>query len=99
MTTAIEGDIKGAYDNVDFFNNILKKILKEKISDKKFIHLITSSFKSKILEFSKIKDSFTGVPLCFCFAALGYLWYPRAKTYKLSKAKFNRIPSKTISRN
>jgi len=44
MTTAIEGDIKGAFDNVN--HKILIKILKLKINDKKFLKLIeTGRFK------------------------------------------------------
>jgi retron-type reverse transcriptase len=40
----IEGDIKGAYDNVN--HDILIKILSEKITDKKFLQFIESGLKS-----------------------------------------------------
>lgn len=45
-TTAIEGDIKEACDNID--SKIIVKILKKKIVDKKFLKLIESGFKASI---------------------------------------------------
>lgn len=57
---AIEGDIQGAYDNVD--HDILLLILQSKISDKKFIRLIKSGLQAGIFENNKIVDSFLGVP-------------------------------------
>lgn len=47
LTFGIEGDIKGAYDNVNF--EIMIKILKEKINDKKLLKLIEQSFKAGII--------------------------------------------------
>lgn len=47
MTTAIEGDIKEAYDNID--SKIMVRILKKKIVDKKFLKLIESGFRANIL--------------------------------------------------
>jgi group II intron reverse transcriptase/maturase len=57
---AIEGDIKGAYDNVN--HDILIKILKNTISDKNFINLIQQGLKSGILEFGKYHDTLIGTP-------------------------------------
>jgi RNA-directed DNA polymerase len=44
---AIEGDIEGAYDNVD--HDILYKILEKRIADYKFLKLLKDGFKSGIL--------------------------------------------------
>lgn len=60
MTTAIEGDIKGAYDNVDI--NIMIEILNEKIMDKKILKLIEQSFKAGISFEGRIEKSEKGVP-------------------------------------
>jgi len=57
---AIEGDIEGAYDNVN--HEILKSLLEKQISDKKFINLIYLGFKAGILENNKVSNSITGVP-------------------------------------
>jgi group II intron reverse transcriptase/maturase len=47
MTSALEGDIKGAYDHVN--HQKLIKILKKKISDKKFLKLIDKGLKRNII--------------------------------------------------
>ena len=47
----IEGDIKGAYDNVD--HTVLLKAIRTKISDERFISLIKKSLKAGFLEFRK----------------------------------------------
>ncbi len=59
-TLAIEGDIKGAYDNVN--HTILIKILSRRIKDKKFLDLIWSGLKAGILLDLTYTDSFVGVP-------------------------------------
>lgn len=59
-TYAIEGDIKGAYDNVN--HKILIKILSNKIKDKKFLRLIWTGLKAGIMEDLTFTDSFIGVP-------------------------------------
>lgn len=48
MTTAIEGDFRKAYDNIK--KETLINILKNKISDKKFLKLIETSFDIKFIE-------------------------------------------------
>lgn len=48
MTTAIEGDFRKAYDNIR--KDILIEILKKKISDKKFLKLIETSFDINFVE-------------------------------------------------
>lgn len=58
--TAIEGDIEGAYDNVN--HRILIKILEKKISDKKFLKFIYQGFKSGILDQGNKTATITGVP-------------------------------------
>ena len=47
----IEGDIKGAYDNVD--HKVLLNAIRTKISDERFISLIKKSLKAGYLEFRK----------------------------------------------
>lgn len=47
MTSALEGDIKGAYDHVN--HQKLIKILEKKISDKKFLKLIDKGLKQNII--------------------------------------------------
>jgi len=60
MTYAIEGDIKGAYDNVD--HDILIEILKQKIKDVKFIGLIKNLLKSGLEFKGTYQHTFLGVP-------------------------------------
>ena len=60
MTTAIEGDIKGAYDNVN--HKILMNFLKKKIYDRKFLRIIRKGLEQDII-FNKQKLSgMLGVP-------------------------------------
>jgi RNA-directed DNA polymerase len=60
MTTAIEGDIKGAYDNVDPY--ITNDIMSQTIKDKKFMKLINAAFKCGIIKDGAYKNTLTGVP-------------------------------------
>lgn len=48
MTTAIEGDIKGAFNNLN--HEILIKILERRIQDKKFLNIIYSMCKAGIFD-------------------------------------------------
>ena len=57
---AIEGDISGAYDNVDI--TILLSLLRKKIHDEKFILLIKQGCYSGLLDFGEYKDTLLGVP-------------------------------------
>lgn len=57
---AIEGDIQGAYDNVD--PNILLKILGKRISDERFLKLLSLGFKCGLLDHGQKTDTLTGVP-------------------------------------
>ena len=59
MTTAIEGDIVGAYNNVQYKR--IMNILKKKIIDKKFLALIESGFKAGIEERGKFTEIEKGV--------------------------------------
>lgn len=56
--TAIEGDIEGAYDNVD--HDIMKKILSKQIKDNKFLNFLYSGFKSGILDNNTQSNTLTG---------------------------------------
>jgi RNA-directed DNA polymerase len=57
---AIEGDIKGAFDNVD--PDILLQFLKKRISDNRLLNLISQGFKCGLLEQGVRKDTLLGVP-------------------------------------
>jgi len=59
-TVAIEGDIKGAYDNVD--HKIMKNILSKRINDQRFIKLLSQGFKAGILDQGHYEDTLLGVP-------------------------------------
>jgi group II intron reverse transcriptase/maturase len=60
MTTAIEGDIKKAYDYVD--HKILMKILKKKIYDRKFLRLIEKGLEQDIIFNKQNLFGMLGVP-------------------------------------
>ena len=60
MTTAIEGHMEGAYDKVNF--KTLKKILDQKIEDKKFKRLIDQFLKAGYMEKDRFIESDIGVP-------------------------------------
>lgn len=57
---AVEGDIDGAYNNVN--HNILIKILSEKIKDTKFLKFLKLGFKAGLLDQGKFEHSLLGVP-------------------------------------
>jgi len=57
---AIEGDIKGFFDNVD--HHILAKFLSNKISDQQFIDLYWKLVRAGYIEEGVKNDSFLGVP-------------------------------------
>lgn len=59
-TFVIEGDIKGAYDNVNF--KILMGCLAKRIKDKKFLALVDSFLKAGIMQDGKYIHSLLGVP-------------------------------------
>lgn len=60
MDYAIEGDIEGAYDNVQ--HNLLIKILRKRIKDEKFLELIYSALRSGYMQDITYYDSFLGTP-------------------------------------
>lgn len=62
MNLAIEGDIKGAFDNLD--HDILIKILRKRIIDEKFLDFIYNCCKAGIFDElqNKTIDPLTGVP-------------------------------------
>lgn len=57
---AVEGDIEGAYDNVN--QEILVRILEGKIQHRKFIDFLHQGFKCGILDNFKKVETLTGVP-------------------------------------
>lgn len=60
LNYALEGDIVGAYDNVQI--PFLIKILKKKIIDQDFLNLIEQGCHCGLLEFGKYKDTLLGIP-------------------------------------
>lgn len=60
MKWAIEGDIKGFFDNVD--QPLLVKLLEKKIKDQQFIDLIHKLIKAGYVERGSKRDSLLGVP-------------------------------------
>ncbi len=98
---AIEGDIKGAYNDVD--HNILMEILQRNIKDKKFLNLIRSALKAGIMDEGKYEDTFLGIPQggivspllfniymhefdMFVHTQLSLLVSPEPQTYKVDPA-------------
>jgi group II intron reverse transcriptase/maturase len=59
-TYVIEGDIKGAYDNVNF--NILLNIISRRIKDRKFLNLLNRFLHAGIMDEGKYTHSIIGVP-------------------------------------
>jgi retron-type reverse transcriptase len=59
-TTAIEGDVKGAYDNV--VPSIMMKILSNKIKDKQFLKLIQQGFEAGIFYNDIYENTSLGIP-------------------------------------
>jgi hypothetical protein len=57
---AIEGDIKGAYNDVN--HNILMDQLDTTIQDKKFLNLIRSALKAGIMDQGVYEDTLLGIP-------------------------------------
>lgn len=62
FTTAIEGDIEGAYDNVN--PEVLLYILSKRIKDKHFLNFMKERLKMKLffVEEKKYQSSFLGIP-------------------------------------
>lgn len=57
---AIEGDIEGAYDNVD--QEVLLKIIGKRISDERFLKFLNLGFKCGLLDQGQKINTLTGVP-------------------------------------
>jgi retron-type reverse transcriptase len=62
MKTAIEGDISGAYDNVD--RDLLIKLIGTRISDKRFLRFLRNRLDLKLFDVSsnKFEDTFLSIP-------------------------------------
>lgn len=56
----IEGDIKGFFDNID--HNVLISILRERISDERFLRLIRKFFNAGYVEDCKYNKTYSGTP-------------------------------------
>jgi group II intron reverse transcriptase/maturase len=59
-TWAVEGDIKGFFDNIN--HEILLNLLSKKIKDGRIIELLRRFLKAGYLEFHQVKNSLTGTP-------------------------------------
>jgi group II intron reverse transcriptase/maturase len=59
-TWAVEGDIKGFFDNID--HSILLSLLSKKIADGRIIELVRRFLNAGYLEFHQIHNSLTGTP-------------------------------------
>lgn len=59
MSTALEGDIKRAFDSID--SDILMNLLKKKINDTKFLKLIKDGLKNNIRFENKRKQNLKGI--------------------------------------
>lgn len=57
---AVEGDIKGAYNDVN--HNILLELISQRIQDPKFLNLIRSALKAGIMDEGSFEDTFLGIP-------------------------------------
>ena len=57
----IEGDIKGFFDNID--HNVLISILRERISDERFLRLIRKFLNAGYVEDWKYNKTYSGTPL------------------------------------
>lgn len=57
---AVEGDIKGAYNDVN--HNIMMDTLGQLIKDTKFLNLIRSALKAGIMDEGVYEDTFLGIP-------------------------------------
>lgn len=60
VTYVIEGDIKGAYDNVK--HNILLNLISKRIKDKNFLKLLNKFLKAGIMEEGRYEHSLLAVP-------------------------------------
>lgn len=56
----IEGDIRGCYDHID--HDILLSILKEKITDNRFLRLLNTFLKAGYMEDWQYKENLSGAP-------------------------------------
>lgn len=56
----IEGDIKGFFDNID--HNVLISILRERISDERFLRLIRKFLNAGYVEDWKYNKTYSGTP-------------------------------------
>jgi group II intron reverse transcriptase/maturase len=59
-TWAVEGDIKGFFDNID--HSIMLSLLSKKIADGRIIELVRRFLKAGYFEFHQVRDSLTGTP-------------------------------------
>lgn len=92
-TYAIEGDIVGAYNNVN--HDILLNILQTRIHDKKFLKVIKNLLKAGIMENKQVLHSLKGTPQGGIVSPLLFNIY----MFKLDKYIYNTIINPILSNN
>jgi RNA-directed DNA polymerase len=88
MNFAIEGDVHGAFDNVDF--NILENLLENKIKDKRLTNLIRKSLECGIYSSGNIESSKIGTTQGSLLSPLFYNIYFN-EFDKYIKTKFTKM--------
>ena len=56
----VEGDIKGFFDNID--HNVMIGILRKRIKDERFLHLIRKFLNAGYMEDNQVHQSYSGTP-------------------------------------
>lgn len=93
----IEGDIKGFFDNID--HNVLISILRERISDERFLRLIRKFFNAGYVEDWKYNKTYSGTPQGGIISPiLAYIYLDKFDKYiKEYAAKFRKGDRRSIN--
>ena len=93
----IEGDIKGFFDNID--HNVLISILRERISDERFLRLIRKFLNAGYVEDWKYNKTYSGTPQGGIISPmLAYIYLDKFDKYiKEYAAKFRKGDRRSIN--